>query len=74
VIDRLLDVRAKKARRWRGSLGSGTLGFVSARFEFKVQDCWVGVYWNRGHVVTDVYVCLLPMLPLHIAWPREWWR
>lgn len=47
--------------------------------EFKPQDLWLGVYWNRGsrhsasssgiqHVsVTDVWVCLLPCLPIHVS-------
>jgi len=53
------------------------------RLEFKPQDCWVGVYWrrtpwggmylDRGWLqgcVTDVWICLVPMLPIHIRWGR----
>lgn len=40
------------------------------RLEFKPQDCWVGVYWRRSHLSLadklDVWICLLPMLPLHL--------
>lgn len=42
--------------------------YGSWRFECNRQDLWVGVYWeHRPHVPRlDVWVCLLPMLPLHV--------
>lgn len=47
---------------------------LSAAFEFKLQDCWIGAYWKRiesssvscERVQVDVWVCLLPCLPLHV--------
>lgn len=47
------------------------------RLEFKPQDCWIGVYWRtkkgaqEWYDWIDVWVCVLPMLPLHIYWPRN---
>ncbi len=51
---------------------------MKCRIEFKPQDCWVGVYWKRGSawekgverfgIPWDVWICLLPMLPLHLSW------
>jgi hypothetical protein len=39
--------------------------------EFKPQDLWIGAYWKRiGHCV-DVWICLVPMLPIHVSW---WWH
>jgi hypothetical protein len=44
--------------------------------EFKLQDCWVGVYWEvtkRPHsksMVVDLWVCLLPTLPMHFQWEQ----
>jgi hypothetical protein len=44
---------------------------IRARFEFKPADLWVGVFWRRDdwgvmrHI--DVWLCLLPMLPLHVT-------
>lgn len=36
------------------------------RWLFEPRDIWVGVYWKRFPAALDVYVCLLPMLPLNI--------
>lgn len=36
---------------------------------FNVHDMWVGVYWKVTKMVSthvDVYICILPMLPVHI--------
>lgn len=49
------------------------------RVEWKPQDCWVGVFWKqprgrkRGGVgALDVWVCLLPMVPIHFTSQRSW--
>ena len=48
---------------------------LMARLEWKPQDCWIGVFWKTSHCetddgkkpfVTDVWVCLLPMVPIHL--------
>jgi hypothetical protein len=56
------------------------------RLEFVPADCWVGVYWRRktepagyGTVRTpgtmsrlDVWVCVVPCLPLHLTFFRNY--
>jgi len=42
------------------------------KLEFEPRDCWIGVYWAVREVHTvpwqiDIYICLLPMLPIHIT-------
>lgn len=39
---------------------------ISARLEFKAADCWIGVYWTRQAEILHIWICLLPMLPLHL--------
>jgi hypothetical protein len=41
----------------------------SVALEFKPQDLWIGAYWHRSEDGLDVWVCLLPMLPIHV-WRR----
>jgi hypothetical protein len=56
---------------------------MQIRLEFKPQDLWVGLYWRRRYpryeglrladrrgviVYCDVWICLVPMLPLHLSW------
>lgn len=38
------------------------------RVERKMQDAWVGVYWDRAPLALDVWVCIVPMLPIHFGW------
>jgi hypothetical protein len=50
-----------------------------ARLEFKRADCWIGWYgpirtsvarheggWEWRY--TDLWLCLVPMVPLHLRW------
>jgi hypothetical protein len=50
-------------------------------FEWKPADCWVGVFWKSEHLATGdpgtcppspytrrhVWVCVLPMIPMHFT-------
>jgi hypothetical protein len=57
--------------RWHGFHGfrQWRLDGVRSGFEFEPRDVWVGIYWNwPGPVRFDLYICLLPMLPLHLSW------
>lgn len=40
----------------------------NAEFEWKVQDLWIGAYWRRQGNCTDLWICLLPCVPLHVSW------
>jgi hypothetical protein len=47
-----------------------------AQLEFKKQDLWIGIYWERKFISkivlrTDIWICLIPMFPLHI-WFRDY--
>ncbi len=43
----------------------------SIKFERKVQDCWIGVYWrndvNTHAQALHIWICLLPVFPLHMV-------
>lgn len=47
------------------------------RLEFKLEDMWMGTYWRRSndHLVAwlDVWICVLPCLPIHITVYPKWW-
>jgi hypothetical protein len=38
------------------------------RIEFKPRDLWIGAYWKRLGNTLDLWVCLLPCLPIHFCW------
>lgn len=35
--------------------------------EWKPVDLWVGAFWKTTPWRFDLWVCLLPMLPLHVS-------
>ncbi len=43
---------------------------ATARFEFKPADCWIGVFWRKERWERHIWICAVPMLPLHITIPR----
>jgi hypothetical protein len=38
--------------------------------EWKPQDIWVGTFWRNGPDRLDVWVCLIPCVPLHVWWTK----
>ena len=42
--------------------------FYNAEFEWKLQDFWVGGYWKQTGSTVDLWICLLPCIPLHLSW------
>lgn len=47
---------------------NATFEFYNAQFEFKPQDLWIGVFWKRIGSTVDLWICVLPCLPLHLSW------
>lgn len=49
-------------------------GRFTIRLLWEPRDAWVGVFWNHAQVGAGrfllVYVCLVPCLPLVLAWER----
>lgn len=41
------------------------------RMEYKFQDAWIGIYWDRQPLGLDVWVCILPMFPIHFGWEPQ---
>lgn len=45
---------------------------VKVKIYFEPRDLWIGVYWDRkGSILTHVYVCLVPCLPIRFTWRHE---
>jgi hypothetical protein len=47
------------------------------QLERKVQDAWIGVFWNTTigpsgrWAVLDVWITVIPMLPIHLFFNRK---
>jgi hypothetical protein len=53
----------------------GRLFLVNIRIEFKPEDLWIGVFWRKQHeqgwhTRFDVWICILPCVPIHVWWQR----
>jgi len=55
------QAKRKKGRTW----------FL--RLEFKSADLWVGLYWKDSTYQIDVWVCLVPCLPIHFCYVWGTW-
>lgn len=38
---------------------------IEARILFEPRDFWVGIFWRTAPGELEVFVCLVPCLPLH---------
>lgn len=50
---------------------------MSIHILFEPHDLWIGVYWRTfmegGDKMLQLYVCILPTLPIQITFPiRKW--
>lgn len=45
---------------------------VTVEFEFEPRDVWLGLYWTRVAYAMHLYICLVPMVPLHITISRPY--
>ena len=39
---------------------------MTIRLEWKPEDMWIGAFWRRGQGRIDIWICVVPMLPIHI--------
>lgn len=51
-------------------------GRLTVALLFEPRDWWIGLYvgkswWEMGRRYREVYICLLPCLPILIAWHNK---
>ena len=44
---------------------------LKVQFQYEPRDWWVGIFWRRTKIALHVYVCLIPLVPLHITVRRK---
>lgn len=40
---------------------------LKAQFQFEPKDWWIGLFWQRTDVALHLYVCFVPLVPLHVT-------
>ncbi len=44
---------------------------MNIKLEFKLQDLWIGGYYQYVNEDTHLYICLVPCLPIHFTWKSK---
>lgn len=42
-------------------------GRLIAQFQFEPRDLWIGLFWRRTEIALHLYICFVPLFPLHIT-------
>ena len=40
---------------------------LRVQFQLELRDWWVGVFWRRTDIALHLYVCIVPLIPLHVT-------
>lgn len=49
--------------------GKSMFRVTRIELKFEPRDLWIGVYWNRHWYALEVYICIVPLLPLKVVFP-----
>lgn len=41
--------------------------WLKVQLQFEPRDIWIGLFWRRTEIAWHFYICILPLLPLHIS-------
>lgn len=82
VIHRLLRTKGEKEKAWddyniksmeelkRRNVNRAR---IKAQLQFEPRDIWIGLFWQTNHdmplpyYTLHIYVCLVPLIPLHVT-------
>jgi hypothetical protein len=56
-----------KLRIWNGTA-------MKAQIQFEPRDLWVGLFWRQTDLCWHFYLCLVPVLPLHVTILKRFMR
>jgi hypothetical protein len=50
---------------------------LKAQFQIEPRDLWVGMFWRRTGLALHLYLCIVPIISLHVIittqrWIEEW--
>lgn len=44
---------------------------IKIGFQFSLHDWWIGLHWKQFGHITQVWVCLIPCVAVHVSWEGE---
>lgn len=48
---------------------------LKVQIQWEPRDVWIGLFWRKTGIALHFYICILPMVPLHITvkrWRGKW--
>jgi hypothetical protein len=54
---------SENPKAWRVFNGTRT----KVQIQWEPRDMWIGVFWRKTELCFHLYVCILPLLPIHIT-------
>ncbi len=43
---------------------------LKVQVEWEPRDVWIGLFWHKTVLAVHLYICLIPLMPLHVMWAR----
>lgn len=40
---------------------------IKVRIQWEPRDLWVGFFWRKTAVALHVYICIVPLIPIHVS-------
>lgn len=40
---------------------------LKVQLQFEVRDLWIGVFWRKTEIALHIYICIVPLFPIHIT-------
>lgn len=44
---------------------------LKVQIQWEPRDLWIGVFWRKTDLCLHIYICLLPLVPIHICRLRK---
>ncbi len=43
------------------------LPWLKVQLQFEPRDMWVGLFWRKTQIAFHLYICIVPLFPIHIT-------
>ena len=48
--------------------------WMKVQIQFEPRDLWIGLFWRPTELCWHFYLCIVPLLPLHVTVLKRYFR